>query len=105
MSVQLTTVEGKPRKEFTASQRLEILREWDATGNGVEVSRRYGIHPLTLYRWKKRLEQGAAEFLITLSFTKSVLDGYMGKGHVSWKHLGYSIVRQFLRTRVEEEAS
>ncbi|MGO8821256.1 MAG: transposase [Desulfomonilaceae bacterium] len=63
MSVQLTTVEGKQRKKFTANQRLEILREWDATGNGVEVSRRHGIHPLTLYRWKKRLEQGAAEFL------------------------------------------
>ena len=39
------------------------LREWESTGNGVEVSRRYGIHPMTLYRWKKRLEQGAAEFL------------------------------------------
>ena len=63
MSVQLATVEGKQRKKFTANQRLEILREWDATGNGVEVSRHHGIHPLTLYRWKKRLEQGAAEFL------------------------------------------
>ena len=63
MSVQLTTIQAKQRKKFTASQRLEILREWDSTGNGVEVSRRNGIHPLTLYRWKKRLEQGAAEFL------------------------------------------
>ena len=63
MSVQLTTLEGKQRKKFTARQRLEILREWDSTGNGVEVSLRYGIHPMTLYRWKKRLEQGAAEFL------------------------------------------
>jgi transposase-like protein len=63
MSVQLTTVEGKQRKKFTANQRLEILREWDSSGNGAEVSRRHGIHPLTLYRWKKRLEQGAAEFL------------------------------------------
>ncbi len=35
MSVQLTTVEGKQRKKFTARQRLEILREWDSTGNGV----------------------------------------------------------------------
>jgi transposase-like protein len=63
MSIQLTTIEGKQRKKFTARQRLDILREWDSTGNGVEVSRRYGIHPMTLYRWRKRLEQGAVEFL------------------------------------------
>ena len=63
MSVQLTTAEGKQRKKFTANQKLAILREWDASGNVVAVSLRHGIHPLTLYRWKKRLEQGAAEFL------------------------------------------
>jgi len=63
MSVQLTPVERKQRKRFTAHQKLEILREWEATGNGVEVAERHGIHPMTLYRWRKRLELGAAEFL------------------------------------------
>ena len=63
MSVQLTPVEGKRRKRFTGQQKLAILREWEASGNGVEVAERHGIHPMTLYRWRKRLETGAAEFL------------------------------------------
>jgi len=63
MSVQLTPVERKRRKRFTPQQKLSILREWEASGNGVEVAERHGIHPMTLYRWRKRLESGAAEFL------------------------------------------
>jgi transposase-like protein len=63
MSVQLISGEGKNRKRFTANRKLEILREWEAGGNGVEVAQRNGIHPMTLYRWKRRLEEGAAEFL------------------------------------------
>lgn len=63
MSVQLTPLERKQRKRFTAQQKLEILREWEATGNGVSVADRHGIHPMTLYRWRKRLETGAVEFL------------------------------------------
>jgi transposase-like protein len=63
MSVQLTPAEGKRRKRFTPQQKLLILREWEASGNGVEVAERHGIHPMTLYRWRKRLETGAAEFL------------------------------------------
>lgn len=63
MSVQLTPVELKQRKRFTARQKLEILREWEATGNGVAVAEKHEIHPMTLYRWRKRLDQGAAEFL------------------------------------------
>ena len=63
MSVQLTPVGRKRRKRFTPQQKLAILREWEASGNGVEVAERHGIHPMTLYRWRKRLETGAAEFL------------------------------------------
>ena len=63
MSVQLTPVERKRRKRFTAQQKPAILREWETSGNGVEVAERHGIHPMTLYRWRKRLETGAAEFL------------------------------------------
>lgn len=59
MSVQLKTIEKKTRNRFTASQKLAILKEWQASGNGVELSERYGIHPMTLYRWK-RLELGGS---------------------------------------------
>jgi hypothetical protein len=38
MSVQLTPVEIKGKKRFTAQQKLEILREWEATGNVVGLA-------------------------------------------------------------------
>jgi len=62
MGIQLTMMGERQRKRFIARQKLEILREWESTGNGVDVSRRHGIHPMTLYRWRRRLEQGAAGF-------------------------------------------
>ncbi len=61
--VQPTPVEKKQRKRFTAKQKPAILREWEATGNGVSVAEKRGIHAMTLYRWRKRPDQGAAEFL------------------------------------------
>lgn len=63
MSVQLTPVERKQRKRFSPRQKLEILREWEGTGNGVAVAEKHGIHPMTLYGWRQRLDQGAEEFL------------------------------------------
>ena len=55
MSVQLKTVEGMQRKKLKASQGLYILTEWDPAGNAVEVSQRYMIHPMTLYRWEETI--------------------------------------------------
>jgi transposase-like protein len=63
MSVQLIPQETKVRKKFTPQHKLQILKEWEGTGNGIEVAQRNQIHPQTLYRWKKALEQGAQVFL------------------------------------------
>lgn len=63
MSVQLIPPETKTRRKFTPHQKLQILKEWEATGNGIEVAQKNQIHPQTLYRWKKALEQGAQVFL------------------------------------------
>jgi transposase-like protein len=63
MSVQLISQETKARKKFTPQQKLQILKEWEASGNGIEVAQKHQIHPQTLYRWKKALEQGAQVFL------------------------------------------
>jgi transposase-like protein len=63
MSVQLVPHETKVRKKFTPQQKLQILKEWEATGNGIEVAQKHQIHPQTLYGWKKALEQGAQVFL------------------------------------------
>ena len=63
MSVQLITGEYKKEKRFTPQQKLQVLKEWELNGNGVEVAEKYRIHPHTLYRWRKALEQGAETFL------------------------------------------
>ena len=63
MSVQLIPHEKERRRKFTPQQKLQVLKEWEGTGNGIEVAQKYQIHPQTLYRWKKALEQGAQIFL------------------------------------------
>ena len=63
MSVQLITSEQRKTRRFTPQQKVQILKEWERTGNGVEVAQKYQIHAGTLYRWKKALEQGAQIFL------------------------------------------
>jgi len=63
MSVQLITEHRRRPKRFTPQQKLQILKEWELSGNGIEVAKRYQIHPHTLYRWRKALEQGAEAFL------------------------------------------
>ena len=53
----------QPRRRFTSQQKLEILREWERTGNGAGVARQHGLLAAQLYRWKKQLEHGADEYL------------------------------------------
>jgi len=63
MSVQLIVPTRRKARRFTPQQKLQVLREWERSGNGVEVAEKYQIHPQTLYRWRKALEQGAQAFL------------------------------------------
>jgi transposase-like protein len=63
MSVQLVIPTRRKAKRFTPQQKFQVLREWERSGNGVEVAEKYQIHPQTLYRWRKALEQGAQAFL------------------------------------------
>ena len=63
MSVQLISTNQRRARRLTPQQKLQILKEWEATGNGVEVAQKYQVHPQTLYRWRKALEQGTQVFL------------------------------------------
>jgi len=63
MSVQLIQTNQRKRRRFTPQQKLQILKEWELTGNGVAVAQKHQIHPHTLYRWRRALEQGAEEDL------------------------------------------
>jgi len=50
-------------RRFTPQKKLQILKEWEQTGNAMEIAEKYQIHPQTLYRWKKALEQWVQTFL------------------------------------------
>jgi len=45
MSVQLITEHQRKPKRFTPQQKLQVLKEWELSGNGVEVAQKYQIHP------------------------------------------------------------
>jgi len=62
MSVQLITPNQRKARRFSPQQKLQILKEWEREGNGIEIAQKYQLHPHTLYRWKKLLEQGAVTF-------------------------------------------
>jgi len=38
MSVQLIPVNQRKARRFTPQQKLQTLKEWELTGNGVEVA-------------------------------------------------------------------
>jgi len=59
MSVELITQNQKKTRKFSPRKKLQILKEWERSGDGIQVAEKYQIHPATLYRWKKALEQGA----------------------------------------------
>jgi transposase-like protein len=63
MSAQLIPVNVGPAKRFTPQQKLQIIKEWELSGNGVAVAEKHQIHPMTLYRWKRALQRGAETFL------------------------------------------
>jgi transposase-like protein len=43
MSVQLIPHDKERRRNFTPQQKLQILKEWEGTGNGIEVAQKYQI--------------------------------------------------------------
>ena len=63
MSVQLIPDNQRKARRFTPQQKLQIIKEWELVGNGVEIAQKYQLHPMTLYRWRKALQRGAETFL------------------------------------------
>ncbi|MCH2534137.1 MAG: transposase [Bdellovibrionales bacterium] len=46
------------RKYYTRERKIKILRELETGGmTHTELARKYGIHPITLYSWKRLMGQ------------------------------------------------
>jgi len=41
MNVQLIPINERKRRRFTPQQKLQILKEWEQTGNGVAVAQKH----------------------------------------------------------------
>lgn len=51
----------REHRQFTAEQKIEILRESDQPGVTVsEVCRRHGLSPSVFYRWRAVAQDGSA---------------------------------------------
>ena len=58
----MQTTETPKRKYFTKQQKLKILEELKTGGMTVtSLARQRGIHPITLYSWKRTMTQDKPE--------------------------------------------
>lgn len=68
------------RMKHTAESKVKILREHlDNQISISELSGRYGIHPIMLYKWKKELFEGALETFSKKHKKQNKQQGYKTK--------------------------
>lgn len=54
----LSSIYSRPRTYLTNSQKLMILKENRDDGVPISIlARKHGIHPITIYQWKKKMDQ------------------------------------------------
>ena len=63
---------SRPRTYLTNSQKLMILKENRDDGVPISIlARKHGIHPITIYQWKKKMDQDENE--LSMDRIKEVL--------------------------------
>lgn len=63
------------RKHFTKEKKLLIVNEHLSTGIPVTVlARKYGIHAITLYNWKRIMKQKSNESPITPEYIQKLIE-------------------------------
>ncbi len=61
----LSSLHSRPRAYLTHSQKLMILKENRDDGVPISIlARKHGIHPITIYQWKKKMDQDENELSI-----------------------------------------
>ena len=54
----MQTIENSKRKYFSQTQKLRILNELDfGVMSHSELARKYSLHPMTIYKWKRQMGQ------------------------------------------------
>ena len=68
-------VTSSKRKHFTQEKRHLIVKEHFSTGISIPVlARKYGVHAITLYGWKRNMNQKKDQFEIDPEFIKKLIE-------------------------------
>ena len=60
--MDITQKDKTQRRHFTKEQKRSILNELDSRGMTISVlSRRYDIHPIMLYKWRRQMHSEKKE--------------------------------------------
>ena len=62
------------RKTFTQEKKLEILKEHSSGISVPVLARKYGIHAITLYGWKRKMNQKKDESEISPELIRSLIE-------------------------------
>ena len=66
---------SQQRKHFTLEKKQAILKEHHSLGIPVTVlARKYGIHAITLYNWKRQMKQKKDEAVIDPIFIQKLIE-------------------------------
>ena len=61
----ISSIYSRSRAYLTNSQKLMILKENRDDGVPISIlARKHGIHPITIYQWKKKMDQDENELSI-----------------------------------------
>ncbi len=63
------------RKHFTFEKKQSILKEHHSLGIPVTVlARKYGVHAITLYSWKRQMKQNKDEPVVDPNFIQKLIE-------------------------------
>ncbi len=63
------------RKYFTQEKKNQIIKEHQFDGISIPVlARKYGVHAITLYNWKRKMKQKTNESLITPEYIQKLIE-------------------------------
>lgn len=63
------------RKHFTQEKKESIINEYHSTGISLqELARKYGVHAMSLYYWKRQMKDKKDESPISPDFIRKIIE-------------------------------